>query len=705
MRICILQLLIFSVLFIIIYRDNSIAYDNTFTHRYINEQVVKERTLVDIVLKNSLGFDKGIYTKIDGKEIWKWIRDGGFEEDEPNWRCLRHFHDPLKNWSDAGLFSQYESMIYWAQTPESSNSYALYNEYSWQLAKEYYLQALLTGSEKDYAKTFRAIGQLMHLVSDAALPAHVRYDSHLKLEPFGLIIYDDSDPYEEWVKNNKNIVINMNYDDITVDRIIFDMAVSDGEATSPISALWDHDEYRADGSNIPDGLNNTIGLAEYTNANFWTEDTDEDYPHPRLDETNYYDGDVWLNPEAVDAEDGEIDKRIYFSKTTGDPVEHFVAAGYWYYQLYMWNKPEVLRTVLLDEQCFEDYAEKLIPRAIGYSAALLDYFFFRGSIEITLPAEQHHAGAYAMTTDPDQGFTRITLNAQNNSTSGEKMTDGSIELVVKYKLALDDPFQSYPVPTTEEFFYIAAPEANNIRAIPSDGYEMLEFNLSPAIPLYATDVSINLVYKGILGLEADAVVVGHKDISEPTPKDICSNLDKVCIAGSWHDAGSPEAIALVDTSGNGISDRNEVDVYPHDLRDIYLRASSVADPQDPSRTEDDIHIPEIQAGEFIRAAFILSDDEFMLATYRPLSICIHPDDDHLGVGAQTNIFARTSIKNQTDAGTPEDCISIGTEPPCTIRHYPTFTPFRGVEIRDGIVITYQDGSWGHDISCPLDKLE
>jgi hypothetical protein len=32
---------------------------------------------------------------IGDKEIWRWIRDGGKEEDEPEWRCLRHFHDPL----------------------------------------------------------------------------------------------------------------------------------------------------------------------------------------------------------------------------------------------------------------------------------------------------------------------------------------------------------------------------------------------------------------------------------------------------------------------------------------------------------------------------------------------------------------------------------------------------------------------------------
>lgn len=687
-------------------QQNSTAYDNTYTHKYINEKAVGKSDL-DAVLTTSLDFNDGIREWIGKKQIWQWISDGGEEEDQPEWRCLRHFHDPLNaSWDNAGLLSLYQSVIYWAQTPDPANSYGLTNEYSWILAREYYYQALLTGSAEQYAKVFRTIGQLMHLVSDAAVPAHVRNDPHV---PY----IKDADHFEEYVKrlfNDKDgTIASLAFDNFTVDPAIFDKAVPDPMAPSPISALWDHDEYNPDGSNPPVESNTTIGLAEYTNANFWTEDTfpwkalSGNYPHPNLDDTNY-DEDVWLNPEAVDAEDGEIDKRIYFSKKTGDPVTHFVAAGYWYYQLYMWNKPELDYAFILDELCFQDYAAKLIPRAISYSAALLDYFF-RGSIELSLPSEQHHAGAYAITTDPDQGFTHLALNAQNTSPNGENLTDGSIEVVVKYKLALDDPFQSYPVPTTEEFSYIVAPEANNIREIPSDNPVALEFELIPALPLYATDVSINLVYKGILGMEADAVVVGYIDISEPTPIDVFSNLDKVCLAGDWLDAGSPDAISRVDTNGNGIADRNEADVYPHDLRDIYLRVTFVDEPQYPSRTVDDILIPELNAGEFIRVAYIISDNEFMLTAYHPSSICTYPSDYHQGVDAYTSIYALTGITNQAVAGAPEDCTSLGSEPPCTIRHYPTFTPFRGIEMRDGIVITYQDGLWGHDTSCSLDTIE
>ena len=199
MRIFNLKFIVFSVLSIVFLPLNTGAYDNDITHRLLNETAVKKNSDFNTYLKTSLGFKNGIYEEVGEQLIWECIKEGGYEEDEPDWRSLRHFHDPLKNWDDAGLLSQYTSMIYWAQTSEPNNSYELYNEYSWILARKFYHQSLLTGSEEKIAKTFRAIGQLMHLVSDAAVPAHVRSDPHI---PF----INDADPYEKWVECNKKII-------------------------------------------------------------------------------------------------------------------------------------------------------------------------------------------------------------------------------------------------------------------------------------------------------------------------------------------------------------------------------------------------------------------------------------------------------------------------------------------------------------------
>ncbi len=112
MRICLLKLIVLTVCCTILFHHNSEAYENKITHRYINEKAVKEISGVNKILRSSLRFDDGIREIIGEKKVWEWIRDGGKEEDEPPWRCFRHFHDPLKNWDDAGLLSVYKSIIY-----------------------------------------------------------------------------------------------------------------------------------------------------------------------------------------------------------------------------------------------------------------------------------------------------------------------------------------------------------------------------------------------------------------------------------------------------------------------------------------------------------------------------------------------------------------------------------------------------------------
>ena len=659
-----------------LYSVDAIAYDNKITHRYINAMAVKNKAHIDSYLKTSLGMHDGIDTIVGIKPILEWIRDGGFEEDEPFSRCFKHFHNPLEqDWDDAGLIflddiglKWFRSMVYWSQAPD--------NEYSWPKAKEYYYQALRTGSEDYYIKTFRSLGQVMHLVSDAAVPAHVRNDPHLPGDP---------DFYERWVKNEseRETLENIEYDDFYVGISIFDMAVSNSSAPSPISALWDHNEYNEyDGSVMPNGTNNTIGLAEYTNANFWTEDTINDYPHPSFEDINF---DEDLFREIILAENSESHNRFYLSKQNGDPIDHFFTVGYWFYHLsesaeYDDTKKEALRlTYKLDEKCCTDYARKLIPRAIGYSAALLDYFF-RGSIEITLPSNQYHSGVYSMIEDPDQGFTHIILNARNITPSGEKMTNGSIEIVVKYKLIEngEDPFQSKYIEPSKTFSCITATtksmddEGNVIGNIPRNESIELEFDLSPALPQNATDVTINLVYRGVLGNEQDAIAVGYKDISEPTPWDVYSNLDKVCLAGEWYNAGSKAAIDIVDDNKNGIIDNGEIDVNPHNTRNMYIRFSSVSDPQFPLRQGEDIYISEIQAGEYKRLVFILGDDEF---APRYISLDLEPDE----TGTVNSVRRQANI-------------------------IPSFLSFRGIEMK-GYRLVYKAEDWGHSNACSLDDVE
>jgi len=141
----------------------------------------------------------------------------------------------------------------------------------------------------------------MHLVQDCASPAHVRNDAH----PL-------NDSFEKWTNYNTEIsLIVFPTVDTSVAPYGFD----------PISQFFDTDQYN--GSNP--SVYTAQGLAEYTNANFASDDTiftetlnpSENHfnPLPRRADTQEY---------AEEVGSGYI--RIYFRKIqNGEVIEHFAA--------------------------------------------------------------------------------------------------------------------------------------------------------------------------------------------------------------------------------------------------------------------------------------------------------------------------------------------------------------------------------------------
>jgi hypothetical protein len=165
----------------------------TDTHENINEFIVRN-TLngfsLDDYLRDQLGFSEGYDEKFKLKRTMKvldWIKIGGKLEDKPPgcipyWRSLRHFHNPL---TDQGLKGTLESSIQWSQKPAETQSCGYY---SWHDVRGYFLNALTsqtkTDRDKNFAETFRGLGQLMHLVQDLSVPAHTRDDGHYVLHSY-----------------------------------------------------------------------------------------------------------------------------------------------------------------------------------------------------------------------------------------------------------------------------------------------------------------------------------------------------------------------------------------------------------------------------------------------------------------------------------------------------------------------------------------
>jgi len=279
------------------------------------------------------------------------------------------------------------------------------------------------------------------------------------------------------------------------------------------------------------------GLAEYTNANFFSEktafaadrhaltDTRHQFPYPRKSETNLQEFiDAYLDPVIRTDVDGksyltfEISKQK--EKTTGEPLKCLAMPGpntLTFFREFGGEGGMFYGSFQLDEQCMREYAEKLIPRTVGYSKAMLDYFF-RGDLTVTIPQD----------TPPTS--KRIRLNVRNSTQTGETMDGGSIELMVIFRQyrKVGNASAGTLEPDTDyqfrKYTHGGCTRENPVCTIDTTD-TLLDFDLSTdPIPLLARDISLVVVYRGKLGKEKDAVayeqiyldgITGDLDLSLP----------------------------------------------------------------------------------------------------------------------------------------------------------------------------------------------
>jgi hypothetical protein len=419
------------------------------THEVINEFIAKNMLngfSLDTYLKDNLGIESGIDKQFNSKEIFQWLRLGGAYEDSPPWtppylRSVNHFHNPLTDGGFTGIWGSGvlvgRSSIQWALAPQQTQHPGGY--YSWSDVREYYFNALtdatLSARDTYFAQTFRGLGQLMHLVQDASVPAHSRDDGHY--------IFSE---YEGWVADSGGYLIP------SLTPVFFS-----GQINS-IASFIDTNQYNNPSPNPALTMNDTIGAAEYSNANFFSDGTilNGTFPYP-----------AWSGLEEYDADVAPGKKRTYLRKIgDGQHIEH-AAAGMWFYKA-LPNGSKYLG-LKLDQTVYSDYATLLIPRAVGYSAGLLNYFF-RGKL----------------------GYTSQTGNAiKIINESGEGM-QGTFSLYYDNK----DGFR-------QQVVYLDKPQWENL-ALPAGGIsEPLAFQIPPD----ASNVGeYMLVFQGGLGAEQEAVV-------------------------------------------------------------------------------------------------------------------------------------------------------------------------------------------------------
>jgi hypothetical protein len=502
------------------------------------EYSVLDPRLGNRLARLGLDAEQGLSWHNANKKPLLFVQDGAVFEDYGDIfrqltgesRSYNHFHNALRrreSWSEAGLDDvvvlrvkgipvarpiEGESTALWAQD-RGRQAVALQGDWSWQAVRDAYHCALWPGSDVEcqgcWARTFRGLGHQMHLVQDMAVPTHVRNDGHPGDSLYATIngVYR----FEKWAERNP-LIINTFATAPIFPTLPMESAPGD---LAPIAWLIDGDVY--DGTNPARTLDADAGLAEYTNANFFSEDTifaaeryatahRHYFPYPRASSTDIEELKAHRKPpELVELVNGKVALGLYVSKTgDGEQIAHLARLGLFTLDLWsLLSGGELLgvKSFYHDEICHRDYMAKLVPRAVGYSATLLNYFF-RGDLHVAMLIPSSDGANLSFDNRTDTGFDidRVAVLVQNSS-----RWNGRIEPIDSGVMTLT---VSYTDAGSGERLYrrgSAVPVAG-IPDVDSGEYLPVVFVLeSPVAVSAAAQIKYHLAFRGRLGAEQGAV--------------------------------------------------------------------------------------------------------------------------------------------------------------------------------------------------------
>ena len=311
-----------------------------------------------------------------------------------------------------------------------------------------------------WATTFRSVGDVMHLLQDMAQPQHTRNEPHPRGSAAFYELYADA---RAGGPSNKTATI-FDIDGLTLARTAgtlrdLDYTLRDGAGNLvpyPIPRLNSFTDYwattrgaipRSD-QNVATGL----GLAEYSNRGFLTEGSslratnfsEYQFP-PRLASDPSYTTSVPVSLCDTPGAAGSFVKIKYLLRDVVDATVPSSTEKIKLQSQSAWNGAGAsLYTV--NHCVMDDNLRLLIPRAVAYSAGLIDYFF-RGKLDFKVPEEN----VYAIQDHSDTlvsnkltgGFNKIKVKVKNSTdpitpsgssvTINQDMTSGSLVAIVKFR--------------------------------------------------------------------------------------------------------------------------------------------------------------------------------------------------------------------------------------------------------------------------------
>jgi hypothetical protein len=479
-----------------------------------------------------------------------------------------------------------------------------------------------------WATTFRAVGDMVHLIQDMAQPQHTRNDAHAGLGCIpgtDICVAGHASFYEEYMNAR-----TLQSESFSLDEGL--TSTSKGTLRRTTRPQLDYCCYAPPKfANYKDYFStggNGKGMADYSNRGFFSFGTNlgdfSPLVYPQPSESNL--GDVTISGSNVldmsgNVVDGGNATMTFKVGTVTDALTGSADAGVKLSTLGIFDQflieKKFAPRYTLNYYNYDDQAKLLIPRAVGYSAGLIDYFF-RGTLEIRKPTEGVFAAVdhakpenqctFNPGTNPGCGFKKIKTKLKNatadivvpngGGTFKQDMSGGKLYAVAKYhnNACFDPSFQS---PIYGNSFNTGCHSAEEVITL-SDAYSATPFTLNAgeekeleftfntnAIPFSATDLYIQVVYRGKLGAEDDAVVVGTYDVSEPTFITLANYTDvKIDVANKTcavNPPGLPQS------------------PFDFDAK-LYVLQGKLTDPGPPQYKE--LVVTRLDPGQYVRLAFL-----------------------------------------------------------------------------------------------------
>jgi hypothetical protein len=534
------------------------------------------------------------------------IRLGSNWEDSGD-RSGNHFFNPVDNHPLPPVLStKFNTSPDWAL--EDQKQFGADQLYSYAHARQYYWTAITSSDPNsramNFGNAFRSLGQVIHHLQDMAQPQHSRTEAHCNrfvpcYAPGIFFGYYHPSIYEGFINNCINP--QPGADPLSLGGcapvtgalgLSYTPVFSESDSTvkteiknfpSPRS-FWVTNASSANGGN-PGGF----GIAEFTNAGFIGAATNftgtATAPQPYQPTS--------LNPEPLPQPDGKgssvstvplTDPSLFGKSAPGSGSMSFLATpvldplgttqtNQRSSTLSMFSAFLAAAGVTQDFSGSFSYnrfnaaaaAAFLIPRAINYSAGLINYFL-RGQIGISVPQEgvygiRDHAVQYGpkgLVTDVDsrtQGFQSIKVKLTNASPDGETMKKGSLRAILRFRRneSFKDDLSEEPgspgsgsggvvglaaVRGSADEYVVSTgvfdptgttAVADGTVSLTSTGQEYVFQFQNGVLPLNSTDVYLQIAWQGTLGAEPNAVVTSTIDLGEPLYYPVYNALDYISV--------------------------------------------------------------------------------------------------------------------------------------------------------------------------------